>query len=148
MVFVEVVVNRPIRRTFRQAQSAVIPDPTTDPGAGAQLLLSDLDVNDSDSAALVSTSLDDDSTVQLFHYHLPPALESTIVPGHLVWVPFGAQQVQGVVVRHASASPVPTRAVLRLARSVPVLTPIQLALAAWIADYYVAPLSEAVKLFF
>jgi primosomal protein N' (replication factor Y) len=55
--------------------------------------------------------------------------------------------VQAIVVRQAESSPVPTRPVTRLARAESVLTPTQLALAAWIADYYVAPYSESVKLF-
>ena len=68
-------------------------------------------------------------------------------PGHLVWVPFGHQQVQGIVLRRDDAAPVPTKAVDRLARPEPVLTAAQIDLALWIANYYVAPLSAAVKLF-
>ena len=67
--------------------------------------------------------------------------------GHLVWVPFGPQKLQGVVLRTSDYSPVPTKAVLRLARPEPVLTPVQIRLAEWIATQYVAPLAEAIKLF-
>ena len=52
-----------------------------------------------------------------------------------------------MVVRGAATSPVPTKAILRLARPEPVLTPVQIELAQWIAEAYVAPLSEAVRLF-
>ena len=84
---------------------------------------------------------------QTFHYHLPPQLRHSVQPGHLVWVPFGAQEVQGVVVGPAESSPVETKAIARLARPQPVMSPQQISLAFWIADYYVAPVSEAAKLF-
>ena len=64
-----------------------------------------------------------------------------------MWVPFGQQQVQGVVVSLADHAPVPTKPVARLARPEPVLTHAQIQLAFWIAEYYVAPLSETIKLF-
>ncbi|MBI3958194.1 MAG: DEAD/DEAH box helicase, partial [Chloroflexi bacterium] len=128
--YAEVIVNVPIRRTFGRGQNA--PPPTELPGF------------DGDGAAEF-----DDSTasLQTFHYHLPPELVGSVQPGHLVWVPFGKQTLQGVVVRLAAGAPVQTRPIKRLARPQPVLTPAQIALSFWIADYYVAPLSEAVKLF-
>ena len=89
----------------------------------------------------------EEANLQTFHYHLPPELESTVGPGHLVWVPFGPQKLQGVVLRISDYSPVPTKAILRLARPEPVLTPMQIRLAEWIAAQYVAPLAEAIKLF-
>lgn len=125
MRFVEIIVNVPIRRSFR---------PEAEPEAGAELAGSE------EEPALASS-------LQTFHYHLPPDLEQAMQPGHLVWVPFGRLEVQGVVVRLAGAAPVATKPVARLARPDPVLTPAQLALAAWIAETYVAPFSEAVKLF-
>ncbi|HRW04522.1 MAG TPA: primosomal protein N' [Caldilineaceae bacterium] len=151
MIFVEVIVNRPIRPSFRPSTAVPVPNPHSDAAAGAQLLLNDLGLADMAETGDIVGSAEaegDGPTFQLFHYHLPPNLEHLVEPGHLVWVPFGAQRVQGVVLRQSTDSPVPTRAVLRLARTEPVLTPTQLALAAWIADYYVAPLSETVKLFF
>ena len=51
------------------------------------------------------------------------------------------------MLRAADTSPVRAKAILRLARPEPVLTLVQLELALWIADYYVAPLAESVKLF-
>ncbi len=117
--YVEVVINVPIRRTFRPLAA---PDAPAEPAdAGSQL--------------------------QLFHYHLPAELQGRVQPGHLIWAPFGRQELQGVVVRGAATSPVPTKAILRLARPEPVLTPVQIELAQWIAEVYVAPLSEAVRLF-
>ena len=118
MTYIEVVVNVPIRRTFRR-------DATPPPNFDS----------------------DDDETLQTFHYHLPLELEDLAQPGHLVWAPFGSQEIQAVVVRRSSTAPVQTKEILRLARPEPVLTPQQIELAAWIAEYYVAPFSEAIRLF-
>ncbi len=118
-IYIEAVVNVPIRRSFRPQ----VAPPSDEAGA------------------------DDTAALQTFHYHLPPELESTVMPGHLVWVPFGAQELQAIVVRRTDAAPVATKPILRLARPEPVLTTHQLDLAIWVADTYVAPFSEAVRLF-
>jgi primosomal protein N' (replication factor Y) len=123
MIFVETIVNVPIRRSFGSVDER---PPETEDEASAP---------------------ENGSSLQTFHYHLPAPLEGQVQPGHLVWVPFGRQEVQAIVVRRVESSPVATRPVTRLARAEPVLTSTQLALAAWIADYYVAPYSESVKLF-
>ncbi|MEZ4712906.1 MAG: primosomal protein N' [Caldilineaceae bacterium] len=81
------------------------------------------------------------------HYHIPTELLGKVEAGHLVWAPFGHQEVQGVVVRLSHSAPVETKPLLRLARPEPVLTPAQLSLAAWIADYYLASFVNAIKLF-
>ncbi|MEZ4737595.1 MAG: primosomal protein N' [Caldilineaceae bacterium] len=137
MTFVELIVNRPIRRSFRQVEA-----PPADPAVDEDLFL---DHTASQPVTLHTAA----SITQLdtFHYHLPVELETVVGPGHLVWAPFGGQRVQGVVVRLAESAPVTTRPILRLARPEPVLTPVQVALAIWIANYYVTPLAEAVKLF-
>lgn len=122
--FVEVIVFVPIRRTFRKEH--VDPPPPD---------------------ALAAPDEEQDSGLQTFHYQLPIQLEDQIRPGHLIWVPFGRQTLQGVVVQVTDAAPLATKAVLRLARPQPVLTPGQLQLAHWIAHTYVAPLSEGIKLF-
>ena len=116
MVYIETVVNAPIRRSFHRREEPPPP-------------------------------LEDDDALQTFHYHLPPELEEIVQPGHLVWAPFGAQEIQAIVIRRADSAPVPTKAILRLARPEPVLTSQQIALAAWIADYYVAPFASALRLF-
>lgn len=134
--FAEVIVNVPIRRTFaRRAEKPPSGSPVSpfDPGENVQ----------EHTHALGGGP----AQYQTFHYHLPPHLLDALQPGHLVWVPFGHQKVQGIVVRLTNRAPVATKAIDRLARPQPVLTPTQLDLAFWIADYYVAPLSEAVKLF-
>ena len=129
LAYAEVIVNVPIRRSFGRGQT---PSPPADlPGFEGEEEASD------DSAAALQT----------FHYHLPPELLGSVQPGHLAWVPFGRQTLQGIVVGLADSAPVPTKPIKRLARPQPVLTPAQIALSFWIADYYVAPISEAVKLF-
>ncbi|MDE0140946.1 MAG: primosomal protein N' [Caldilineaceae bacterium] len=140
---VEVVIFVPIRRSFRQEE---LPPPENDLGtlegsgepsfSPGQLLPESVHQRTGGAARF-----------QTFHYHLPPNLIGEVEPGHLVWVPFGRQQLQGIVVGPAQSSPVETKAIDRLARPRPVLTQAQLDVAFWIADYYVAPISEAVKLF-
>jgi len=133
MTFVEIIVNRPIRRSFRQTDPIPLVDPLADDNPFDDGIVAE--------APNLTTDLD------TFHYHVPVELETVIQPGHLVWAPFGGQQVQGVVVCLADSAPVPTRPLLRLARPEPVLTSAQVTLAIWIATYYVTPLAAAIKLF-
>ena len=82
-----------------------------------------------------------------FHYHLPPELEGAIKPGHLVEVPFGRQQVQGVVFRLVEQPEVPeTRAVSSLLDPDAVLTPAQIRLAGEMAEATLAPLAACIDL--
>jgi primosomal protein N' (replication factor Y) len=131
--YAEVIVNVPIRRSFGTKTETPPPsEPEFSPfGPG-------------ESAHALGGGL---ASYQTFHYHIPPSLLERVAPGHLVWAPFGRQEVQGVIVRLTDSSPVPTKPLSGLARPQPVLTPVQIELAFWIADYYVAPASEAVKLF-
>lgn len=132
MIFVELIINRPIRRSFRQAEP-----PPMNPSLDDDPFVEGITTEEANLTTYLDT----------FHYHVPVELETVIQPGHLVWAPFGKQQVQGIVVCLADAAPVPTRPLLRLARPEPVLTSAQVMLAIWIATYYVTPLAEAVKLF-
>ncbi|MBX3001586.1 MAG: primosomal protein N' [Caldilineaceae bacterium] len=125
--FAQVVVNVPIRRSFGREQTAP-PNPFEDDGESAHSLGGG------------------PARLQTFHYHLPADLIGTLQAGHLVWVPFGNQEVQGIVTALDESSPMPTKAIKRLARPQPVLTPAQIELAFWMADYYIAPLSETLKL--
>lgn len=64
-----------------------------------------------------------------------------VLPGHLVWVPFGRRELPGIVLGLADSSPVEhTKPLLALIDSNPVLTPYQLELMRWIASYYRTPL--------
>jgi primosomal protein N' (replication factor Y) len=137
MRLVEVIVNVPIRRTFsRKALEGPPPDPDF---FGSEYIGSVAETGEPLPA--------DEADYQSFHYHLPPELEDVVLPGHLIWVPFGPREVQGFVLGYADSSPVPTKAVRRLARKEPVLNSVQLELAQWLAQAYVAPLSEAIRLF-
>jgi len=82
-----------------------------------------------------------------FHYHLPTSLEGIVQPGHLVEVPFGRQQVQGVVFRFVEQPEVPeTRPVLSLLDSEAVLTQTQIRLAGELAESTLAPLAACIDL--
>ncbi|MBU0490960.1 MAG: primosomal protein N' [Chloroflexi bacterium] len=86
---------------------------------------------------------------QTFHYRIPPDLIGRLAPGHLVAVPFGPRPAQGVVVALSDTSPLPEEAhkdVEGLVDETPVLTPAQIALARWIADYYRSSLLDALLL--
>jgi len=136
--YAEVVVNIPIRRTFGRKYETPPPMPEPD-------IYSD---SESESAVVQANALDTSApNIQTYHYHLPPELETVVQPGHLIWVPFGRQEVQGIVLRLSDHAPVETKAILRLARNEPLLNSAQIKLAIWLANYYVAPLSEAAKLF-
>ena len=85
--------------------------------------------------------------LQLFHYGIPDDLQSRLVSGHVVRVPFGRRTVNGVVMRRSSTSPVATRLILDLIQDKPVLGQHQLELAGWMAAFYGAPLSSCLSLF-
>ena len=97
MTYAEIVVNVPIRRTFarRFAEGPPLSDEDGPPGA-------------------VEPQAEDAPSLQAFHYSLPPQLEGVVQPGHLVWAPFGAREVQGFVLRLSDVR-LWRRAVLRLA---------------------------------
>lgn len=83
----------------------------------------------------------------VFHYHLPPELEGSILPGCLVEVPFGRQSVQGVVLRDVAVPEVATtRPVSALLDPLPVLTPAQIALARHLAEETLSSLAAIVAL--
>ncbi|MBM4463001.1 MAG: primosomal protein N' [Chloroflexi bacterium] len=80
-----------------------------------------------------------------FSYSVPPGLD--IAVGQAVWVPFGPKVLQGVVFELADRPAVEeTREIAGVIDSRPVLTPLQIQLARWISDYYLAPLFDAVAL--
>jgi primosomal protein N' (replication factor Y) len=83
----------------------------------------------------------------VFHYHLPPALEGQVWPGHLVEAPFGRQTVQGVVLRYVPVPAVPeTRPVLGLIDPQPALTAAQISLAEQMAHETLSPLAACIDL--
>jgi primosomal protein N' (replication factor Y) len=85
------------------------------------------------------------STKSVFHYHLPEGW-GKLEPGCLVEVPFGAQRVQGVVLGEVARPEVAeTRPVEEVLDPLPVLTPHQLRLARWMANYYRASLDSCLS---
>jgi primosomal protein N' (replication factor Y) len=87
---------------------------------------------------------DEERPLDAFHYGIPPSLPD-LQPGHLVWVPFGARYLQGVVMALDDHSPVEeTRSIDRLADPDPIVSPNQLELARWISAYYMAPLQQVI----
>jgi primosomal protein N' (replication factor Y) len=119
-VFVQVVVNRPTHRR---------PPAGTDPLRG-------------DTTRLVT-----------YTYRLPDRLRDTAAVGHLVQVPLAASTALGIVVALADAPPADLppeteiRDVAEILDPLPVVTPVQIDLANWIAQECLAPLNQAVRLF-
>jgi primosomal protein N' (replication factor Y) len=82
-----------------------------------------------------------------FHYHLPEELVGAVQPGHLVEVPFGRQQVQGVVFRFVDTPEVSqTRPVTALLDTQTALTRMQIELAKEMAEWSLAPLAACISL--
>jgi len=80
-----------------------------------------------------------------FSYSIPPALSLTI--GQAVWVPFGSKTLQGVVLELTDHTAIEeTRDIAGLIDPTPILSPVQVQLACWISEYYLAPLFDAVAL--
>lgn len=83
-----------------------------------------------------------------FTYDIPEELRATIRVGQLVWVPFGARRLQGIVIELADETTLPaTRPIAEIATTEPLLTPTQIQLARWMARRYLAPLADCVWLF-
>ena len=83
---------------------------------------------------------------QSFTYRLPETLRHRAQPGCRVLVPFGARKLTGVVVKlHDQPPEGALKEVLRLVDEEPVLDAGLLTLAAWISQYYCAPLGEVLR---
>ncbi len=88
---------------------------------------------------------DEGHLTRAFHYCVPDALRAHIRLGQLVWVPFGARYLQGIVVRFDDRSPVEaTKDIDQIVDPQPVLSSIQIDLAHWISDHYLAPIQHIV----
>jgi len=84
----------------------------------------------------------------IFDYFIPPDIAGRLGAGCLVTVPFGAQVVQGVVLRFVDqASVAETKPVLGLLDSEPVMTSVQIELAEDMAGDTLSPLAGAIGLF-
>ena len=81
-----------------------------------------------------------------FSYHIPEPLP--IVPGQLVWVPFGRRTLQGIVMELAAVPKVAeTKAILQPVEPAPLLDAAALSLAQWLSRYYLCSLFDAAALF-
>ena len=81
-----------------------------------------------------------------FDYAIPDALVPVVKPGVRVFVPFGHRSVTGVVFELADHSDhVKLKSIEAVPDPVPALDATLLKLAAWMADYYQAPLAHAVR---
>lgn len=80
-----------------------------------------------------------------FSYSIPPYLNLAL--GQPVWVPFGPRVLQGIVVQLTDYPSVDeTRDVIGPIEGQPLLSPIQIELARWTSDYYLASLFNALAL--
>jgi primosomal protein N' (replication factor Y) (superfamily II helicase) len=82
-----------------------------------------------------------------FTYHIPPALEGQIVPGHLVRVSFGTAMQNGIVLDLTDIEPnFKTKPILDILDPQPVMTPYHLGLAIWLSRSYLAPIGACLWL--
>ncbi len=80
-----------------------------------------------------------------FCYSIPPRLN--VDTGHAVWVPFGSKILQGIVVKLSDIPSVEvTKEIDSLISPTPLLSQINIELAYWISEYYLASLFDAVAL--
>ncbi len=80
-----------------------------------------------------------------FSYSIPPSISLTV--GQAVWVPFGSKVLQGVVCWLSEHPEVEeTKDIIGIIDPRPFLTPVQIQLARWISEYYLAPLFDALAL--
>jgi primosomal protein N' (replication factor Y) len=82
---------------------------------------------------------------QTFTYRIPRELDARVVPGAQVQVSFRGRPRRGFVVELSGASAVEDVREILAVLGEPVLSPHLLALARWIADYYLAPLGEVLS---
>lgn len=91
--------------------------------------------------AEVAVALPNDRAGGLFHYRVPDGVR--LVLGQLVVVPLGSRRTHGVVVGLAAATHLSeTRPIESVVDARPVLTPLQIELARWMAQRYLTPLGK------
>lgn len=98
---------------------------------------------DPDSAPLPRAWLD-----RSFTYEIPEDLRDLIRVGQLVWVPFGARRLQGIVVELTETADIEkTRPLETIVQPEPLVTLQQIELAQRISGKFLAPLSDCIWLF-
>ncbi|HEX7592633.1 MAG TPA: primosomal protein N', partial [Anaerolineae bacterium] len=87
------------------------------------------------------------SRERAFTYAIPARLADEIALGQLVWVPFGARRLQGVIIAFSDTSPVEqTKDIDEIIEPRPFLSAAQIDLARWIARTYLCSLNDAIGL--
>lgn len=82
-----------------------------------------------------------------FHYSIPTPLRDEVAIGQLIQVPFRTRRLQGIVVGLTDRPPVfETRDIEEIIDPEPVLSPLQIELARWMSNYYLAPLIHCLRL--
>src|SRR5437899_1977100 len=79
-----------------------------------------------------------------FDYRVPASL--SVAVGARVWAPFGGRQLEGVVVAGDPPDAVDDPKLLSRVVDAPLVGGDLVALAAWVAEYYCAPLGEVMRL--
>jgi len=130
-----------------------ISEPQTLPPPGATYALVAVEMSTRQKARLLSLPDGDDigearlNLQRTFHYAIPPALVDQVRLGQLVWVSFGRQRQQGIIVGFDTQSPVrQTKDLAEIAVPRPVLRPYQIELAFWISRTYLSPLFDCLTL--
>jgi len=91
----------------------------------------------------VSPGIEKETLGDTFHYRVPESLVGHVSIGNLVIVPFGPARAYGIVVAVTETAPVQeVKDVEALALPVPVVAPIQIALARWMCDEYLTTLTH------
>ncbi|MCC7161176.1 MAG: primosomal protein N' [Anaerolineae bacterium] len=99
--------------------------------------------DDPDSAPLPRAWLD-----RSFTYEIPEDLRDLIRVGQLVWAPFGARRLQGIVVELTETTEIEkTRPLETIVQPEPLVTLQQIELAQRISNKYLTPLSDCIWLF-
>ncbi len=96
-------------------------------------------------AEIALTSAAQGGVRQTYHYLIPDGFPVEI--GHLVEVAFGTARAAGIVVALSDSSPVPrAKPILSRLDPDPVVTPLQITLAHWLASHALAPLGSCLAL--
>jgi primosomal protein N' (replication factor Y) len=83
---------------------------------------------------------------RLFSYLVPDSLCPELEIGSRVWVPFGGEHLEGFVVEITESAEVnEVKEIAQVLGKGPVFSPEQIALARWMAEYYICPLIRALK---
>lgn len=100
-----------------------------------------------DKPQYVRVAVNIPSTIGEFDYSIPEDLQGRLQPGCLIEIPFNNRPVQGVITRFVDVPGVPeVKPITALIDPLPVLTPEQLQLAAWMSKETLTPLSICIDL--